>query len=58
MKSIITWFARNAVAANLLMVAMFVAGVFGYFSLEREFIPQTTINGMSRVNILARRLAA
>ena len=47
MKSIVAWFARNPVAANLLMVAMFVGGIFGYNSLEREFIPQTTINGMT-----------
>ncbi len=47
MKSIIAWFVKNPVAANLMMFAMFVAGVFGYNSLEREFIPQTTINGMS-----------
>jgi multidrug efflux pump subunit AcrB len=50
MKSIIAWFVRNPVAANLMMVTMFVTGVFGYFSLEREFIPQTTINGMT-VNV-------
>lgn len=47
MKSIIAWFVRNPVAANLMMVTMFVTGIFGYISLEREFIPQTTINGMS-----------
>ena len=47
MKSIIAWFVENPVAANLIMFAMFVAGIFGYNSLEREFIPQTTINGMS-----------
>jgi len=44
---LITWFVRNPIAANLIMVAMFVVGVFGYFSMEREFIPQTTINGMT-----------
>ena len=47
MKSIITWFVKNPVAANLIMFAMFVAGILGYNALEREFIPQTTINGMS-----------
>jgi len=47
MKGLITWFVRNPIAANLIMVAMFVVGVFGYFSMEREFIPQTTINGMT-----------
>jgi multidrug efflux pump subunit AcrB len=29
------------------MVAMFVSGIFGYHSLEREFIPGTTVNGMT-----------
>ena len=47
MKSIVSWFVKNPVAANLLMFIMFVGGIFGYMSLEREFIPQTTINGMS-----------
>jgi len=47
MRKLITWFVKNPVAANLMMLTMFVAGVFGYFSLEREFIPQTTINSIS-----------
>jgi len=47
MKGLIRWFVRNPVAANLLMVAMFVAGFFGYTSLEREFLPGTTVNGMT-----------
>ncbi len=47
MKGLITWFVKNPVAANLLMVAMFVAGIFGYNNLEREFIPGTTVNGMT-----------
>jgi len=47
MRGLISWFVRNPVAANLLMVAMFVCGIFGYSSLEREFLPGTTVNGMS-----------
>ena len=47
MKGLIAWFVRNPVAANLLMVAMFVGGIFGYNNLEREFLPGTTINGMT-----------
>ncbi len=47
MKGLITWFVKNPVAANLLMVAMFIGGFFGYMNLEREFLPGTTINGMS-----------
>jgi len=39
MKGLISWFVRNPVAANLMMVLMFAAGAYGYFSLDREFIP-------------------
>ncbi|WP_017932073.1 efflux RND transporter permease subunit [Robiginitomaculum antarcticum] len=47
MKNLIRWFVRNPVAANLIMVLLFVGGIVGYFKLEREFIPQTTFNGMT-----------
>ncbi len=47
MKKLIAWFVKNPVAANLMMVLMFAAGLYGYFSLDREFIPQTTVNGMT-----------
>ena len=47
MKNIVKWFVKNPVAANLLMLLMFVMGGFGYFNLEREFIPQTPVNAMS-----------
>ncbi|MEL6687032.1 MAG: efflux RND transporter permease subunit [Pseudomonadota bacterium] len=47
MKKLITYFVRNPVAANLLMFLMIVGGIWGYLNLEREFIPQTTVNGMS-----------
>lgn len=50
MRGLIAWFVKNPVAANLLMVAMFVAGIFGYNSLEREFLPAVTANGMT-VNV-------
>jgi len=47
MKGLIAWFVKNPVAANLLMVAMFISGIFGYLNLEREFLPGTTFNGMT-----------
>ena len=47
MRGLIAWFVKNPVAANLMMMLMFIVGVFGYVNLEREFIPQTTINGMT-----------
>ena len=40
MNSLIEWWARNTVAANLLMVGIFVAGIIGFTSLEREMDPQ------------------
>ena len=47
MRHLIAWFVKNPVAANLLMVAMFVGGLFGYSQLEREFVPTVTVNGMT-----------
>jgi len=47
MRALIAWFVKNPVAANLIMFTMFVVGIFGYNSLDREFIPQVTINGMT-----------
>ncbi len=47
MKNIVAWFVKNPVAANLLMLLMFVLGIFGFNNLEREFIPQTTVNQMT-----------
>ncbi|MEM1106719.1 MAG: efflux RND transporter permease subunit [Pseudomonadota bacterium] len=45
MKGIVAWFARNAIAANLLMVVAFVGGIFSFFSLERELIPTVSVAG-------------
>mgnify|MGYP000409789048 FL=1 len=47
MRALIRWFVKNPVAANLMMFVMFVTGIFGYMNLEREFIPQTTFNGIT-----------
>ena len=47
MRTIISWFVRNPVAANLLMVIFFVTGAWGYFNLEREFQPVIDVNGVS-----------
>lgn len=45
MNGIVAWFARNAVAANLLMIVCFVGGIFGYTAMEREMFPVGTFNG-------------
>jgi len=46
MKSIIAWWADNHVAANLMMVAIVVAGIIGYNKLEREIMPTIPFPGM------------
>lgn len=45
MKGFIKWWASNAVAANLLMVAILIGGLVAYFSMEREIEPYVEIPG-------------
>ena len=47
MRGLVAWWAKNGVAANLLMIAIILMGFVGFFKLEREFFPTTTINGMT-----------
>ncbi|MBY9066497.1 efflux RND transporter permease subunit [Hyphomonas sp. WL0036] len=47
MNGLVAWFARNAVAANLLMILLFAGGVFGYSSMEREMFPVVKVSGAS-----------
>jgi multidrug efflux pump subunit AcrB len=42
---LIAWWARNSVAANLLMVACVVAGVLAFLRVEREVFPSADFNG-------------
>lgn len=44
MNGMIAWWARNGVAANLLMIALIIAGVFAFFRLEREVFPTGSFN--------------
>jgi multidrug efflux pump subunit AcrB len=46
MNSLIEWWARNSVAANLLMVGIFVSGIIGFTSMERELDPQVRFPGL------------
>ena len=46
MNRLIEWWARNSVAANLLMVGIFVAGFIGFSSMEREMDPQVRFPGL------------
>ena len=41
---IIYWFARNSVAANLLMFFIIVMGVASYFTIQRQMFPNIEIN--------------
>lgn len=47
MKGMVAWFARNAVAANLVMVIAFIGGVVGFNSMEREMFPVIPVAGAS-----------
>lgn len=46
MNGIIEWWARNKVAANLLMFGIFMAGVIGLTNMEREMFPQVRFPGL------------
>jgi multidrug efflux pump subunit AcrB len=46
MKGIIRWWADNHVAANLLMIAILIAGIVGFFKLEKEIFPTIPFPGM------------
>lgn len=41
---IIAWFARNNVAANLLMWLLLVGGIFGAFTIHKQIFPTFDIN--------------
>ncbi len=46
MHGLIAWWARNSVAANLVMVGIFVSGIIGFTSMEREMDPQVRFPGL------------
>ena len=47
MSGIVAWFARNAVAANLLMIVAFVGGMLAFNRMEREMFPVVAVAGAS-----------
>jgi len=47
MLGMVSWFARNAVAANLVMVIAFIGGVLGFNAMEREMFPVVPVAGAS-----------
>ncbi|MAK62965.1 MAG: RND transporter [Ponticaulis sp.] len=46
-KGIVAWWAKNSVAANLLMLCAFIFGILGFSRLEQEVFPQADFNGAS-----------
>ena len=44
MKGIVSWFAANTVAANLLMLVALIGGAISFNTMEREFFPPGDIN--------------
>jgi len=42
--ALIDWFARNAVAANLLMVILLAGGLYNVFTIKKEIQPQIDTN--------------
>ncbi len=48
---IIAWFARNSVAANLLMVFILVGGLFSYQSINKKMFPEFSPN-MIQVTVM------
>ena len=43
-KGIIAWFARNGVAANLLMIILICGGIFSAFLINKEIFPSIELN--------------
>lgn len=46
-KGLIAWFARNSVAANLLMFSIILGGGFGIYKVQKQVFPQFIINVIS-----------
>lgn len=45
MNGLITWWVKNPIAANLMMIAIIIAGLFGFSIVEREVFPSADFNG-------------
>ena len=46
-KGLIDWFARNPVAANLIMFFVFSAGLLSLSNISKEMIPRTDVRVVS-----------
>ncbi len=49
-KGLIAWFARNSVAANLLMFGLLIGGFFATFTINKEVFPRFELN-LLRVSV-------
>jgi len=47
MNKLIEWWARNTVAANLLMLGIFLAGISSFTTMEREMFPTLRFPGLN-----------
>lgn len=47
MNSLISWFARNGVVANLLMIVLIGAGVLGIVTVKKEVFPEISVDMIS-----------
>ena len=47
MRGIISWFAHNHIAANLLMLLIFVVGTLSIVQMRKEFIPSFSLESVS-----------
>ena len=45
MNGLITWWSKNGVAANLLMIAIIITGALAFLRIEREVFPSASFNG-------------
>lgn len=45
MRGMVAWFARNAVAANLVMIIAFIGGMLAFNRMEREMFPVVAVAG-------------
>lgn len=46
-KGLIAWFARNSVAANLLMIIILIGGLLTANTIRKQFFPQVEINWLT-----------
>ena len=47
MNGMIAWFAKNPVAANLLMVFIVISGLISVFTINLEIMPQVSLDVVS-----------